>query len=87
MADARPGFQVITIACSAPSNCLEAVLTSVTGLGISVQTFSIKPAGGQFEAVLRLTGVGDGVAERAAAMIAAWPQIGSVRLEHQWLRS
>ena len=87
MAGARLGFQVITIACSAPAICLEAVLTSVTELGISVQTFGIKPSGGQFEAVLRLTGVGDGTAERAAAMIAAWPQIGSVRLEHQWLRS
>jgi len=87
IAGAHQGLQVITIGCSAPEACLEAVLRSVTGLGIPVQTFSIKPSGRQFEAVLRLQDVGDGRAENAAAMIAAWPQISSVRLEHQWLRS
>lgn len=87
IAGAGQGLHVIIIACSVPEACLEAVLTSVTGLGVQVRTFSIKPSGHQFEAVLRLAEVGDTAAERAAAMIGAWPEIGSVRLEHQWLRS
>jgi len=87
IAGAGQGLQVIIIACSAPAGCLEAVLRSVTRLGVPIQTFSIKPSGRQFEAVLRLAEVSDGAAERLASMIAAWPGIGSVRLEHQWLRS
>jgi len=83
IAGARRGLAVITIGCATQ----ETVLRSLTALDIPVQTCSSKPSGRQFEAVLRLRDPGDGPAESAAEMIAAWPQISWVRLEHRWLPS
>lgn len=77
---------VILISTASPKACLEAVSSAVRRAGGEVSAFSLKPVGSRFEAVLRLAGIDDTAAERVAAMIAAWPDAGSVRTEHQWVR-
>ncbi len=74
---------VISISTLAPAVCMEAVPSVLRRCGGEVRGFSVKPAGDRFEAVLRVTGVGDAAAERIVAMIAAWPQAGTAHLEHQ----
>jgi hypothetical protein len=77
---------IILISTASPKACLKAVSSVVYRVGGDVSAFSLKPAGSRFEAVLRLVGIDDAGAERVAAMIAAWPDAGSVRTEHQWGR-
>ncbi len=79
--------QLILIATASPIACLEAVSSVLPRAGGQVLAFSLKPVGRQFEATLRLVGLDDAGADRVAAMIAAWPGAGSVRTEHQWVRS
>lgn len=78
---------LILIATASPIDCLEAVSSVLSRVGGQVMAFSLKPVGRQFEASLRLIGLDDTGADRVGAMIAAWPGAGSVRTEHQWVRS
>jgi hypothetical protein len=78
---------IIMISTASPTACLEAVSSVVGRVGGHVGAFSLKPVAMRFEAVLRLGGLDAAAADRVASMIAAWPQAGSVRIEHQWLRS
>ena len=78
-------LHVISISTTSPQACLDAVPEALRRCGGQVRGFSLKPVGAGFEAVLRLTGIGEAAAERAAALIAAWPEAGSARLEHQAL--
>ena len=84
--DSAPQDHLILIATAAPVACLEAVSSVLSRAGGQVRGLSLKPVGQQFEAVLRLTGVDEAAADRVAAMISAWPDAGSVRVEHQWVR-
>jgi hypothetical protein len=77
---------IILISTASPRACLEAVSSVLGRVGGDVGAFSLKPVALRFEGVLRLTGVDEVAADRVAAMIAAWPQAGSVRIEHQWVR-
>jgi hypothetical protein len=77
---------IIVISTASPTACLEAVSSVVGRVGGHVGAFSLKPVAMRFEAVLRLSGIDDAAAARVASMIAAWPQAGSVRVEHQWVR-
>jgi len=87
---ADPGLRllhVISISTVSPQACLDAVPSALRQCGGRVRGFNLKPAGVGFEAVLRLTGIGEAAAERIAALITAWPDAGSAHLEHQVLRS
>ncbi|HEX7759445.1 MAG TPA: hypothetical protein VF459_08085 [Caulobacteraceae bacterium] len=77
---------VLHISTACPSACLEAVQNALGRIGGQVRAFNLRPVGARFEAVLRLAGLADAAAERAADLIAAWPQAGSVSLEHQLVR-
>lgn len=77
---------VLHISTASPSACLEAVQSTLGRTGGQVRAFNLRPVGARFEAVLRLAGLPDAAAERAADMIAAWPEAGSVHLEHQLVR-
>lgn len=79
-------LHVLHISTASPSACLEAVQSTLTRVGGQLRTFNLRPVGSRFEAVLRLAGLPDAGAERAAEMIAAWPEAGSVSLEHQLVR-
>ena len=79
-------LHVLHISTACPSACLEAVQSTLGRIGGQVRAFNLRPVGARFEAVLRLTGLSDADAERAAEMIAAWPDAGSVKLEHQLVR-
>lgn len=79
-------YHLVLIATASPPACLAAVASALSRVGGEIHTFSLKPVGRQFEAVLRLIGVDDEGAERAAAMIVTWPHAGSVRIEHRWMR-
>jgi hypothetical protein len=87
-ATARAASQrhIILISTAAPVACLEAVSSVLGRVGCDVGAFSLKPVALQFEGVLRLAGMDEASADRVAAMIAAWPHAGSVRIEHQWVR-
>jgi len=73
---------VILIATTAPQATLAALADGLGRIDGQLRGFSLKPVGARFEAVLRLTGIGEAGAERLAASIAAWPNAGSVRVEH-----
>ncbi len=77
---------VLHISTACPRACLEAVQSTLGRIGGHIRAFNLRPVGARFEAVLRLTGLADATAERAADMIAAWPEAGSVQLEHQLVR-
>jgi hypothetical protein len=77
---------LILISTAAPVACLEAMSSVLSRAGGQVRGLSLKPVGLQFEAVLRLTGVDEAAADRVATMIGAWPDAGSVHVEHQWVR-
>lgn len=77
---------VILISTASPMACLEAVSSVLARVGGEVAAFSLKPVALRFEGVLRLTGMDVAAADRVAAMIAAWPHAGAVRIEHQWWR-
>ncbi len=79
-------LHVLHISTACPSACLEAAPSVLARTGGQIRAFSLRPVGARFEAVLRLTGLSDADAERAAEMIAAWPDAGSVKLEHQLVR-
>jgi hypothetical protein len=81
-----PLLHVISISTASPQACLDAVPSVLRQCGGRVGGFNLKPSGDGFEAVLRLTGIGEAGAQRFAAMLGAWPEAGSVRLEHQMLR-
>ena len=74
---------LILISTTSPIACLEAVSSVLGRVGGRVLALGLKPAGARFEANLMLAGVDDAGAERVAAMIAAWPDAGFVRTEHQ----
>jgi hypothetical protein len=78
---------LIVISTASPLACLTAVSSVLGQEGGDVAGFSLKPIGMRFEAVLQLTGVDDDAAEQVAALIAARPDAGSVRTEHQWVRA
>ena len=78
-------LHVISISTISPQACLDAVPSALRQCGGRVCGFTLKPSGAGFEAVLRLSGIGEAAAERIAYMIAAWPEAGSARLEHQVL--
>ena len=78
---------LVLISTTSPIACLEAVCDVLSRAGGQVLGFSLKPVGRQFEAILRLAGIDDAGADHVAALIAAWPDAGSVRTEHQWVRS
>jgi hypothetical protein len=75
-------LHVLHISTTSPRACLEAVQASLGRVGGQVRAFSLRPVGARFEAVLRLTGLPDAAAARAADLIAAWPEAGQVSLEH-----
>jgi hypothetical protein len=77
---------LIVISTACPAACLDAVSGALSAVGGDVRGFSLKPVGQRFEAVLRLGGVDDAGAERAAGLIHAWPDAGSALLEHEWVR-
>ena len=77
---------LIVISTRSPTDCLAAIAHALPRVGGRMRGFSLKPVGAQFEATLRLSSVGDAGADRAANLIAAWPNAGSVRVEHQWVR-
>ncbi|HEX4196321.1 MAG TPA: hypothetical protein VHZ26_02675 [Caulobacteraceae bacterium] len=77
---------LIVISTASPIACLEAVTGVLGPGGARLGGFSLKRVGSRFEAVLQLTGLDDAAAERLAALIAARPDAGSVRTEHQWVR-
>lgn len=77
---------LIVIATRSPTDCLAAIAHALPRVGGRLRGFSLKPVGAQFEATLRLSSLGDAGADRAASLIAAWPNAGSVRVEHQWVR-
>jgi hypothetical protein len=79
-------LHVLHISTASPSACLEAVQNTLGRVGGQLRAFNLRPVGSRFEAVLRLAGLPDTGAERAAEMIAAWPEAGSVSLEHQLVR-
>lgn len=79
-------LHVLHISTASPSACLEAVQNTLGRVGGQLRTFNLRPVGSRFEAVLRLSGLPDTGAERAAEMIAAWPEAGSVSLEHHLVR-
>jgi hypothetical protein len=78
---------VIVIATRSPSDCLEAIAHALPRVGGRMRGLSLKPVGAQFEATLRLSNLGETGADRAASLIAAWPNAGSVKVEHQWVRA
>jgi hypothetical protein len=77
---------LIVISTTAPLACLEAVTGALAAGAAQLGGFSLKRVGARFEAVLQLTGLDDDAAEHLAALIAARPDAGSVRTEHQWVR-
>jgi len=79
-------LHVLHISTACPPACLEAVQSTLARVGGQVRAFNLRPVGQRFEAVLRLGDLPDTAAERAAEMIAAWPQAGQVSLEHQLVR-
>jgi len=79
-------LHVLHISTASPRACLEAVQSALGRVGGQVRAFNLRPVGARFEAVLRLAGLPDTGAERAAEMIAAWPEAGSVSLEHLLVR-
>ncbi|MGA0602396.1 hypothetical protein ACO2Q3_16930 [Caulobacter sp. KR2-114] len=87
---APPGLgaalHVLHISTASPSACLDAVQSALGRVGGQLRAFSLRPVGARFEAVLRLGGLPDTGAERAAEMIAAWPEAGTVSVEHQLVR-
>jgi hypothetical protein len=76
---------VILIATATPQATLAAIADGLGRVHGQLCGLSLKPVGARFDAVLRLTGIGEMAAERLAAAIAAWPNAGSVRVEHQAL--
>lgn len=90
MLDAREDHQlrlihIILIATTRPQATLAAIADGLGRIDGELRGLSLKPVGASFEAMLRLTGIGEAGAERLAASIAAWPNAGSVRVEHQAL--
>ena len=68
---------LILISTASPAACFEAVSSALAQVGGQVRAFSLKPVGRRYEAVLRLSGVDDAAAERAAGLIHGWPEAGS----------
>lgn len=77
---------VILIATAKPRATLAAVASELGRSHGELRGLTLKPVGARFDAVLRLTGIDEEAAERLAAAIAAWPNAGSVSVEHQALR-
>ncbi len=77
---------LIVISTRSPIDCLAAIAHALPRVGGRMGGLSLKPVGAQFEAILRLSCLGDDMADRAASLIAAWPNAGSVKVEHQWVR-
>jgi hypothetical protein len=78
---------VIVIATRSPMDCLEAITHALPRSPGWMRGLSLKPVGMQFEVTLRLSGLAEAGAERVASLISAWPNAGSVKVEHQWMRS
>lgn len=78
---------LLVISTRSPIDCLAAIAHALPRVGGQMGGLSLKPVGGQFEAMLRISSLGETGADRAARLIAAWPNAGSVRVEHQWVRS
>jgi len=86
LADHSPGLlHVLRISTRSPQACMEAVASILGRCGGRMRGFTLKPSGGRFEAVLRLSGIDEATAWRVANMICAWPEAGSAHIEHQVL--
>jgi len=79
-------LHVILLTTANPAACLEAARTSLSRSPAALHSLTLRPVGDRFEAVLKLEGGGHRAASRMADMLAAWPEIGSVRLEHHLVR-
>jgi hypothetical protein len=86
LAPLPPPIHVIRLSTANPAACLQAAQTTLTRSSAALHSLTLKPVGDRFEAVLKLEGGDDRAASRMADMLAAWPEIGWVRLEHHLLR-